>query len=270
MTDGSNLTATRVPFAGTNGRLVDDADLTFVTDTLTSTKLKTTTPLGYAEMYMYENVTACVIDDDLHTYHAVYNSFGNNDGTLAPEIDTTYFTYKAGVGYSISSVANYNSPTNTQIICTTSATHALLAGEPVTISGSTDYNGTYLVLAAGLSGTEFVVTKTYTQSRTGSVRRAATLKALVAGKYNLSFNVSGSCESANDVFKFELNKDITALDNICANVIWTTTVNYRTAAGSGLVSFTAGQYVWLSVKNNSPGHGDLTIRNANVNIRRLI
>jgi hypothetical protein len=40
MTDGTLLTATRVPFAGTNGRLVDDADMTFATDTLTVTKIK--------------------------------------------------------------------------------------------------------------------------------------------------------------------------------------------------------------------------------------
>jgi hypothetical protein len=33
-----DLTATRVPFAGASGRLVDDADMTFVTDTLTVTK----------------------------------------------------------------------------------------------------------------------------------------------------------------------------------------------------------------------------------------
>ena len=37
--DGTRLTATRVPFATTNGRLVDDADLTFATDTLSATKV---------------------------------------------------------------------------------------------------------------------------------------------------------------------------------------------------------------------------------------
>lgn len=37
--DGTRLTSGRVPFATTNGRLVDDADMTFATDTLTVTKL---------------------------------------------------------------------------------------------------------------------------------------------------------------------------------------------------------------------------------------
>lgn len=35
----SALTSTRVPFATTNGRLIDDADLTFATDTLSATKV---------------------------------------------------------------------------------------------------------------------------------------------------------------------------------------------------------------------------------------
>jgi len=39
LNNGSNLTSGRVPFATTNGRLTDDADLTFATDTLTATKI---------------------------------------------------------------------------------------------------------------------------------------------------------------------------------------------------------------------------------------
>lgn len=39
LNDGTALTATRVPFATTNGRLTDDADLTFATDTLSATKV---------------------------------------------------------------------------------------------------------------------------------------------------------------------------------------------------------------------------------------
>ncbi len=39
LNDGTNLTAGRVPFATTNGRLTDDADITFSGDTLTLNKL---------------------------------------------------------------------------------------------------------------------------------------------------------------------------------------------------------------------------------------
>jgi len=40
--DGTRLTSGRVPFATTNGRLIDDADFTFATDTLTITKIAAT------------------------------------------------------------------------------------------------------------------------------------------------------------------------------------------------------------------------------------
>lgn len=229
-------------------------------------ELSTTISLGYAGMYMYENATPCVIDI-IDSYHAIYNSFGNNDGTLAPEVDTSYFTYKAGIGYAIASIATYSG--GTQIQCTVTAGHALLAGEPVTLTGTTDYDGAYLIQAAGLTGTQFVVIKAYTENRTGSVRRPATLRCLVAGVYRASFNFSGACESANDVFKFELNKDTTPLDNVCGNVLWSTGVNYRSVGATGIIRMTANQYLWASVKNNS-GAGDLTIRNGNVNINRLI
>lgn len=45
LNDGTNLTSGRVPFATTNGRLTDDADFTFATDTLTVTKIVGTTSI---------------------------------------------------------------------------------------------------------------------------------------------------------------------------------------------------------------------------------
>ena len=230
--------------------------------------LKTTTTFGYGSMYMYGNITACAIDV-ANVYHAVYNTFGNNDGVLAPLRDTTYFTYKAGAGYAIASVANYNSPTSTQIQCTVTAGHALIAGEPVTITGSTDYDGTYLVLGVGLTATEFVVTKAYTQTRTGSVRRPATLKALVAGNYRAGFNVSGVASNPNDNIKCELNKDATPLDNIIARALWPSATKYTSMGSHGLVSLTVNQYVWLSVKNYD-GANNITISTANVYLERII
>jgi len=45
LNDGTALTSGRVPFATTNGRLTDDADFTFATDTLTATKIVGTTSI---------------------------------------------------------------------------------------------------------------------------------------------------------------------------------------------------------------------------------
>jgi hypothetical protein len=49
LNDGANLTSGRIPIATTNGRLVDDADLTFSGDTLTVTKIASTKFIGDIE-----------------------------------------------------------------------------------------------------------------------------------------------------------------------------------------------------------------------------
>lgn len=47
LNDGTNLTSGRIPFATTNGRLIDDGDLTFSVDTLTVTKIAATQFTGH-------------------------------------------------------------------------------------------------------------------------------------------------------------------------------------------------------------------------------
>ena len=266
------LTSGRVPYATTNGRLTDDADLTFDTDTLTSTKIKTTTPLGYGCMYMYGNVTECVIDT-ANVYHAVYNTFGNNDGTLAPVIDTTYWTYKAGATATISTFEDYNAPTSTQTLITTSAAHGMLAGEPITITGATvqagGYNGAHMILDVP-NADEIVITHVYiADGTTPSVRRPATLKCLVTGLYTAHFSVSGTVANPNDNIKVELNRDATALDNIAARGLWSSTTKYQSMANTGHVSMTAGEYLWMSTKNYS-GTGNVMFYSANVTVSRLL
>ena len=244
---------------------IDHEGLTTITGSV-----KTTVPLGYAEMYMYDNVTECVIDT-ANIYHAIYNTFGNNDGTLAPLIDTTHFTYKAGVGEIVASIVTYDA--GNKIQCTVTAGHSFLAGEPVTLSGfatgAGTYNGVYLIEAAGLTATEFVVAVAYTGDEAGSVRKPATMECLVAGNYNAGFNFSGTAGNPNDNIKIELNRDLTPLDNIVARGIWSSSSKYESLSARGLVALTVGQYVWASVKNYS-GSGNFTFYSGNVNLCRLI
>lgn len=58
--DGTRLISGRVPFATTNGRLIDDADLTFATDTLTATKIigSTSIKVGSAAGYLSSDGSA--------------------------------------------------------------------------------------------------------------------------------------------------------------------------------------------------------------------
>lgn len=65
--DGTRLTSGRIPFATTNGRLIDDSDLTFATDTLTVTKIIATTSITNSALTSGRVViagTAGILADD--------------------------------------------------------------------------------------------------------------------------------------------------------------------------------------------------------------
>ena len=254
--------------AGLDDVYVEVAGDTMTGDLAITGSIITTVPLGYAEMYMYGNTTPCLIDT-ANIYHAIYHTFGNNDGTLAPLIDATYFTYKAGIEYAITVYTDYNGTVAGTTQVTTSATHALLAGEPITITGTTNYNGTYLVTGV-IDATNFYVTIAFAgDDGTGSVRRPATLKCLIAGSYKAGFYFSGTAANPNDNIKIELNKDLIPIDNISSRGIWSSSSKFETIGSQGLLSLTAGQYLWAAVKNYS-GTGDFTFYSGSVNIHRLI
>ena len=71
----------------------------------------------------------------------------------------------------------------------------------------------------------------------------------------------------NDVYD-ALDDFNAALDNIVARGVWDNT-KYSSLGASGLVSVTAGQYIWMSTKNYS-GSADITFYSANVSLHRLL
>lgn len=97
----SGLTSGRVPVAGTGGLLGDDADLTFATDTLTSTKLVGTTSV----------TTAALTDSGLTSGRVVLASTG---GLLADDADLTFLTdtlTAKGLVVGTTKLTSYNSIT---------------------------------------------------------------------------------------------------------------------------------------------------------------
>lgn len=244
----------------------DGDDLYYTIKTGTTRKTISYNSTGYGEMYMYDNATACVINT-ANIYHAVFSTWGNNDGTLAPNIDSSYFTFTAGFEKTATAYVDYNGTVAGTTKVTTSTNHGLNTGDPISITGTTNYNGVYLI--TNIDATNFYIVKAYVaDDATGSVRRPGTLKALKTGVYEVTFNVSGIAANANDVFKWELNKGITPLDNVITRSIWTSGTNYRSSAASGIVSLTVNQFVWMSVKNYS-GANNLTIESANVFLHKV-
>lgn len=93
--NGVDLVAGRVPFASTNGRLVDDADMTFSTDTLAVTKLAVDGALKLA----YRAITALrTIDATDYLIDCTANSFTVTLPTAASIAGRTYVIKNSGTG----------------------------------------------------------------------------------------------------------------------------------------------------------------------------
>jgi len=250
-TSGTLLTN---PEAGTMEFLTDKFYLTQTTgDTRKEIKL---VDQYYAEMYEYENTNPTTIGTQ-DVYHAV-NDF--TAGLLSG------FTFTSGIEGSIASVSDY-SGTVAGTILITDVAHGLLTGDIITIHATTDYNGTYSITK--VTNDTFYVTKAYTSSQTGEWAMGSYLKVATGadGVYRVSMNNTALSANSNEVFKFEMNKNITPLDNTAVSRKFGAAGDYGALASSGLVSLVAGDRVWLSVKNNTSG-ANITIRHCNVNIKR--
>jgi len=209
----------------------------------------------YAEMYEYENTNLTTIGTQ-DVYHAV-NHFVT--GLVSG------FTFVEGIEGSFASVSDY-SGTVTGTILITDTAHGLLTGDIITIHNSTDYNGTYSITK--VTDDTFYVTKTYVATNTGDWAMGSYLRCSTgsAGVYKLSLTLTCFSASANQTFKFELNKNTTSLDNVAVSRRFSNT-DYGSLATAGLVSLAEGDRIWVSTKNQT-SNTDITIRHANLNISR--
>jgi len=215
----------------------------------------------YAEVYIYENTTSTGIATQ-NIYHAIGGTGIGTAGAIAG------FTLASGINGSIASVADYSGTEAGTIKITVTAGHNLTTGDIITISGTTDYNGTFSITS--ISSTEFYITEIYTSSQTGIYIRGARLKANTgsAGTYRLSFNLTGFSAGANKTFKVEANKNLTSLDNIASSRKFTSSTDYSQMSGNGLITLADGDIVWLSIMNQTDAT-DFTVRHLNANISRI-
>jgi hypothetical protein len=191
LNDGTALTATRVPFATTNGRLTDDSDMTFATDTLTVTKLSAPTSVSTGTLAQTGKTTTY---NNVNTAGwgapAIYGSGRATGQTAAVASVATYtvgasdgsFDVSANVNVTTSTTHNftaecaYTDETNTARVQT--LTLSQLAGVFVTaitnVTGAGPYNGVPLSIRCKAS-------------------TAITIRTQAAGTYTaVTFNVEGT------------------------------------------------------------------------------
>lgn len=233
----------------------------------------TLTSPAYAEMWAYgKSIPFNILVQSV--YHALCL-------VIAGDIVTgslSLWTFNAGriVDANITSEAN-GTGGKLRIVC--SGAHSLTTGDLVVIQGSgvsggdTAHNKPTRITTDGTNPTtEFLCDDISYVGGAGAsnsvVVEPAYLKAgaSAAGSYLATLTLDGTAASANKAWKWELNSNITANDNVVTERTSTNTLTSMTTAG--IVTVVAGDKLWISGKN-STDTSDYTVKNFNLNLVRL-
>jgi hypothetical protein len=127
LTDGTNLTSGRVPFATTNGRLVDDADLTFATDTLSATKVSASGGVT-TQAVDFVASTPDALAGDVNNWDLGNNTFIRATGGAADRIVTGIAARASGHLLIIQNIGTTNKLTFSNESASSSAANRLING----------------------------------------------------------------------------------------------------------------------------------------------
>jgi hypothetical protein len=206
-------------------------------------------------MYEYENANVTLIGT-ANIYQGVDDfSTGLLNG----------FTFVAGDTGVIASTADYG-VVGGDTVTVTDVAHGLLTGDIVTIHGTTSYNGTFAITK--LTDDTYYIVDTWVANESGTWAMGSYLRCSTGseGIYSLSMNNTSWGAVTGKVFKFELNKNVTPLDNIACSQRYVNT-DYQAISSSGLISLVAGDRIWMSVMNQTDAN-DITVRHANITIHK--
>jgi len=225
----------------------------------------------YSGMFAYDkaiplNITVA------NTYHAIRL-------VTAGDIVTGFlsgFTFDAGriVDANITSEA---SGTGGKLRIVDSGTHGLTTGDLVVLGNMNNagHNKPTRITTDGTNPTtEFICDDiTYVAgagASAGIVDKPACLRldnnSSLTGIYHATFKVNGTASNANKLWKFELNTNITAQDNVVTERFSTNTLADMVACGH--IRITAGECVWVSGKNITDAT-DYIIKHFNLSLFRI-
>ena len=211
---------------------------------------------NFAEMISSHNSTATEIPSSGVDY-GIYDST-ISAGTLGG------FTFISGSISAITGIADYSGTVSGSVLVTTSTNHNLSDGQPIQITGTTNYNNNYIVNV--VSPTTFYVTHTWSSSQTGSVKRAAMLLAgtCTEGLYRFNYNVTAKGSADSKLFSFRIWKGITTSFAESMQQFGLTGI-YSNVSGSEMTTIFPGDYIYLTVRNITDNTG-ITIYNTNINL----
>lgn len=215
---------------------------------------------AYAGAYLFENSTALSIQE-ANTIHAIH---GWTQGHLS-----TGWTFFAGVVCTITAYATSDSGTKTKV---SSNAAGLTNGDIVTIANTAHYDGVY-VIEQVVASTSFVIPKAYDSDDGASVGHAAGYLTNTAststGVYLVTDVVSATPATSGETFEFKFYLDTTAQNNTTSQIKLGTAADYAIASATGIIEYTAGQKLWVSVTNLSGAH-NITCRHGNMTLTSLL
>jgi hypothetical protein len=212
----------------------------------------------YAEMYMNANAGATPIQD-ANDWHLLR---GFIEGQVSPD-----WSFVDGSQLAITAYATSNGGAKTEVTC---AGHGLANGEVISISGTTSYDGVWVIEQQTTNtfviATAFVADDGASVGEHGSHLRATDPSA--TGKYTSAYSFSITPSNPNDVweFAFYLNGVLCVK---CHSQTKTGAVNdFQVVSSGSILDFTAGDYIHVAARNLTGGN-DFTIKHANVKIAQL-
>jgi hypothetical protein len=132
-------------------------------------------------------------------------------------------------------------------VTVTSAGHGLSNGTYVTINGTTNYNGLFLV--ANVSTDTFEITDTWVaDDATGTWHEPDLLTMTEAGKYKISYAASVIAASPNTTFHFHIYVNGTELDSSHTGRRFSST-DLGSVSGFGYINAVVGDKIYLAVEN---------------------
>ena len=212
-------------------------------------------PAIYGEMYVYDGSTATVINA-ANQYHAI---------TVPVTGAVSGWTFQAGLTGTIASSASSDGGTT---VTFTDVAHGLLTGEYVTVTGTTDYNGNFLVTK--LTDDTFKITDTFVSDQTGQWQRGANLKANTssAGTYLLAWSITADAAANSKEIKVEPVLNVTHQDKAASQRLFGTGGDWGQLVGGCVVTVAAGDIIYLQAKNVTDDT-DFTIKHSNLTINKL-
>lgn len=193
---------------------------------------------AYANMHVHENATATTINT-VNIPHFIQGLF--SDGL------SKGFTFSAGSTGAITAFADAGGGQ----VTVTSAAHGLLNGDAVTISGTTNYNGIFIV--ANKTDNTYEITDTWVvDDATGNwyLGDRYTVNGGSGGVYQVVFHAFGASAAANKNFEFEIYVN-GVNGGVAEGGRRFSSLDIGTVSGGGLISLSPGDVVSFAIINQT-------------------